>query len=52
MAERGRLSESQAAVKHHLEAAGHGYHYSSDYRDVIDTLKAWGVVWSGPLCGS
>jgi hypothetical protein len=43
-AERGRLSEEQAAVKHHLEHAGHGYHCSSDYRDVVEVLKGWGVL--------
>jgi hypothetical protein len=47
MAERGRLSESQIAVKGHLTRAGHGYHCSSDYRDVIETLKGWGVLRSG-----
>jgi hypothetical protein len=26
---------------------GHGYLCSSDYRDVIETLKGWGVVRSG-----
>jgi hypothetical protein len=30
MAGRGRLSESQIAVEAHLEAAGHGYHCSSE----------------------
>jgi hypothetical protein len=29
----------QAAVVSHLVAAGHGYLCSSDYRDVIETLK-------------
>ena len=47
MAEPGRLSESQIAVEAHLEAAGHGYFCSSDYRDVIETLKGWGVLRSG-----
>jgi hypothetical protein len=47
MAERGRLSESQIAVKGHLTRAGHGYHCSSDYRDVIETLKGRGVLRSG-----
>ena len=46
-AERGRLSEAQIAVKGHLEAAGHGYHCSSDYRDVIEVLKTWGVLRTG-----
>ena len=40
-ARNGRLSEAQAAVKRHIEAAGHGYLVSSDYREVIETLKAW-----------
>ena len=42
-----RLSEAQAIVRHHLEASGHGYLCSSDYRDIIETLKGWGVVRSG-----
>jgi hypothetical protein len=41
-----RLSEAQAAVRRHLEA-GHGYHCSSDYRDVIETLKGRKVLRSG-----
>ena len=41
-----RLREHQAAVKLHLEQAGHGYHCSSDYRDVVEVLKAWGVLRS------
>jgi hypothetical protein len=36
------LSEAQAAVMHHLESVGHSYLCSSDYRDVIETLKGWG----------
>jgi hypothetical protein len=47
MAGRGRLSESQLAIKGHLEQGGHGYHCSSDYRDVIETLKGWGVLRAG-----
>ena len=47
MAGRGRLSESQAAVKDHLQQGGHGYHCSSDYRDVIETLMGWGVLRAG-----
>jgi hypothetical protein len=27
-------------------AAGHGYLCSSDYRDVIETLKGWGALRS------
>jgi hypothetical protein len=46
-AKAGRLSEAQAAIRQHLEAAGHGYHCSSDYRDVVETLKAWGVLRAG-----
>jgi VRR-NUC domain-containing protein len=46
-AKNGRLSEAQAAVKRHLEQAGHGYHCGSDYRDIIETLKGWGVLRSG-----
>jgi hypothetical protein len=45
--ERGRLSDAQTAVMHHLIAGGHGYHCSSSYRDVIETLKAWRVLQSG-----
>ena len=33
---KNRLSEAQIAVRRHLEQAGHGYHCSSDYRDVIE----------------
>jgi hypothetical protein len=46
-AEGGRLSDAQAAVKHHLIAAGHGYHCSSDYADVVETLTGWRVLRSG-----
>ncbi len=46
-ARRGRLSDPQADVASHLVAAGHGYLCSSDYRDVVDTLKAWRVLRSG-----
>ncbi len=46
-AKNGRLSEAQAAVKRHIEAGGHGYLCSSDHREVIATLKSWGVVRSG-----
>ena len=42
-----RLSETQAAAMRHLVEAGHGYHRSCNYRDVIETLKGWGVVRSG-----
>ena len=41
------MSKAQAAVKGHLVHAGHGYHCSSDYRDVIETLKGWGVLRDG-----
>ncbi|MBR1237871.1 VRR-NUC domain-containing protein [Bradyrhizobium sp. AUGA SZCCT0182] len=44
---RGRLGEHQADIVSHLVAAGHGYLCSSDYRDVVETLKAWGVLKSG-----
>ena len=40
-----RLSDHQAAVKRHLVEGGHGYHCSSDYRDVIETLR------NGACCG-
>ena len=36
------LSEAQIAVRSHIEQAGHGYHCSSDYRDVVETLMACG----------
>jgi hypothetical protein len=44
---RGCLSEAQIAVMRHLVQAGHGYLCSSDYRDVVETLKAWGVLRNG-----
>jgi hypothetical protein len=43
----GRLGEAQAAVAAHLVAAGHGYLCSCDYRDVVETLKALGVLRAG-----
>ena len=43
---KNRLSEGQIAVKGHLEAGGHGYNCSSDHRDVVETLKSWGVLRS------
>jgi hypothetical protein len=43
----GRLSAAQGEVASHLIAAGHGYLCSSDYRDVIETLKQWGALRSG-----
>jgi hypothetical protein len=43
---KNRLSEAQIAVKGHLEAGGHGYHCSSDYRDVVE-LKGWRVLRAG-----
>jgi len=46
-AERGRLSEAQSAVMSHLRAAGHDYHCSSDYRDLVEVLKGWGVLRTG-----
>ena len=44
---KNRLSEGQIAVKGLLEAGGHGYHCSCDYRDVIETLQGWGVLRAG-----
>ena len=41
------MSKAQAAVKGHLVHAGHGYHCSSDYRDVVETLMGWGVLRAG-----
>jgi hypothetical protein len=29
-----------------VTAAGHGYHCSNDYRDVIEVLKGWGMLRS------
>jgi hypothetical protein len=46
-AKRGRLSEVQGDVASHLIAAGHGYLCSSDYRDIIETLRGWGILRSG-----
>jgi hypothetical protein len=43
----GRLSEAQIAVRQHLVASDHGYLCSSDFREVVETLKAWGVVRGG-----
>ena len=45
-AERGRLT-TRPAVKRHPEAAGRGYHCSSDYRYVVETRKGWGVLRAG-----
>jgi hypothetical protein len=46
-AKAGRISDAQAAIAAHLIRAGHGYLCSSDYRDVVETLKAWGVLRAG-----
>jgi len=43
----GRLSEAQSEIASHLCAAGHGYLCSNDYRDVVETLKGWGVLRVG-----
>jgi hypothetical protein len=43
----GRLSADQGFIAARLIAAGHGYLCSSDYRDIIETLKGWGVLRSG-----
>src|SRR4029077_1805109 len=43
----GRLSKVQGAIASRLIAGGHGYLCSSDYRDIIETLKGWGVLRSG-----
>jgi hypothetical protein len=43
----GRLSEAQGAIAAHLIASGHGYLCSSNYREIIETLKSWGVLRSG-----
>jgi len=43
----GRLSVAQGIIAGHLIASGHGYLCSSDYRDIIETLKGWGVLRSG-----
>jgi hypothetical protein len=46
-AESGRMSAPQIAVMRHLVAAGHSFLRSNDYRDVVETLKEWGVLRSG-----
>jgi len=46
-AKRGRLSSIQGFVAEFLMAAGHGYLCSSDYREIIEVLKGWGVLRSG-----
>ena len=46
-AQAGRLSEPQTAVMRHLIRAGHGYLCSSNYRDVVEALKDWGVLRFG-----
>jgi hypothetical protein len=43
----GRLSAAQAEVASHLVVCGHGYLCSSDYRDIIETLKRWSVLRAG-----
>jgi hypothetical protein len=43
----GRLSADQGYIAARLIAAGHGYLCSSDYRDIIETLKGWGVLRAG-----
>ena len=35
---------SNHRLKRHLEHTGHGYLVSSDYREVIETLKGWGLL--------
>ena len=42
----GRISEAQIAVMRHLVQAGHGCLCSGNYREVIEILKALGVVRS------
>jgi hypothetical protein len=32
---------------HHFLQGGHGYLCSSNYRDIVETLKGWGVLRSG-----
>jgi hypothetical protein len=46
-AQAGRMTDAQAAIAAHLIRADHGYLCSSDYRDVVATLKDWGVLRSG-----
>jgi hypothetical protein len=46
-AKRGRLSAVQGVIAEFLMAAGHGYLCSSDYREIIETLKGWGALRSG-----
>ena len=49
-AEGSRMSEAQIAVMRHLIATSHGYLASSDYRDVIETLKAWACCGLESTC--
>lgn len=40
----GRATEAQEELGDFLERAGHGYLISDSFNDVIDKLKAWGVI--------
>jgi hypothetical protein len=46
-AKHGRLSHAQGIVAELLMAAGHEYLCSSNYREIIETLKGWGVLRTG-----
>ena len=41
------VARGRSGLDLHLAAAGHSYLCSSDYRDIVETLKGWGVVRSG-----
>jgi len=41
------VARDRSRLDLHLAAAGHGYLCSRDYRDIVETLKGWGVVRSG-----
>jgi hypothetical protein len=43
----GRLTEAQGAIASRLLGAGQGYLCSSDYTEIVDWLKGWGVLRSG-----
>jgi hypothetical protein len=43
----GRLSESQAAMKRHLEGCGFPYLCTDSVDVAIEWLKGWGVLRSG-----
>jgi hypothetical protein len=46
-AKHGRLSNAQGFIAEFLMAADNRYLCSSDYREIIEVLKGWGVLRSG-----